>query len=196
MSTHEPARHVPVGVVDAVLARVAAVLHDQPAQSLVAAGLMLESSGSDDPVLARGLDAVRRANVQVRDVMWSLVRTNPSSDRLAGDLRETYERVADPAQGLTVEVDDGVSEADPDDLAALATAAHDAVIALIDAGGTISSIALRTEDDALVLTVTTGQPVNADLASPWLDLATARLASRTGSVTVTADGVRASLPTG
>lgn len=194
VTTQGPADHVPIGVVDAVLARVAAVLHDQPAQSLVAAGLMLESTGSDDPVLIRGLTAVQRANVQVRDVMWALVRTNPSPGRLAEDLGETFERVADPEHGLTVEVDDRVTQVDADRMATLAIAVHDAVIALVDAGATISSIVLGSDDDVLALTATTGQHVEADLSSPWLDLAAARLAPLAGTVTVTAEGVRATVP--
>ena len=175
---------VGLDLVDALLADVAGVLHDKPVQSLVAAKLMLQaaSGGPDDPMAARGMDALDRAATLSRDVMWALDRRPPGED-LRTSLVEMLDRGGDPEHGVevTVAADVHAAQARP-----LLAAVQDLVVDAVLPGGAVREVVVEESAEVpgtIVATVATDAGPDR-VPGLWVDLATQRVTAAGGTLVV------------
>lgn len=191
------AGQVGLDLVDALLGDIAGVLHDRPVQSIVAAGLMLQSVTPPEEQRAmaeRGLGALDRAGQLSRDLMWALDRRAPHGD-LRASLLEGLDRAGHPEDGLAVEVPDPVPHAIAELLYAVIV---DVVVDVALTGGWVRSVRLEEIRDVIAVEVVTSTGRAAGAQGPWLRLATARLTARGGSLALEEDAdariVRMHLP--
>lgn len=176
-----PSGQVGLDLVDALLGDIAGVLHDRPVQSIVAAGLMLQSvtPPEDQRAMAeRGLGALDRAGQLSRDLMWALDRRAPHGG-LRASLLEGLDRAGHPEDGLTVEVPDPVPPTTAELLYAVIV---DVVVDVALTGGWVRSVRVEVADGHVTAEVVTSPGRAAGSAGPWLRLATGRLSGHGGDL--------------
>jgi|GEM_PF-5234849 len=175
---------VPLEVVDGLLATIAQVLHDRPVQQLVAARLLLESSGGSGPMFDKGLSAVSTGGQLSRDIMWAVTRVPLEADAFELHLQDTFERAADPDQGLEMRVT-APTELPTVVVEGIVHACHDVVADAVMRGGSLRRLDAAGEPGRLRMTVVTRDGRE---DGPWVELARRRVRLGGGRLTVERDG--------
>lgn len=176
---------VPLDLLARLLASIAGVIHDRPVQDLVAGRLWLDTARTtgEEALWDRGIDAVGRAGVHARDIMWALDEPSVRLDHLDDDLAEMGARVGGPE--VVVQVD-GVVDAGA--LSALSAALHPVLVDVLLGGGRAHRIGVRGHADSLHATVAADHGVAGAAPRPWLELATIRVVAAGGRMGATVRG--------